>query len=248
MAGALVLAACGVQNGAAPDAERAAARTADADRAIAEAVYLGPRLPAGFHREQAAPGEFQTIYHITSAHLGAGGAPRRLCSDDFDEALAWAETAARSQPVYRDLVDSSASALYFEFRRVNAAQPEVVHLARVFRCAQFVPAAPPLEARVSRRPLSAEGVRDTLEYRWWFSPSNNQGVAVLATRVEESGEAIVHTTRQAELQRAASGCDLIEVWRDRHRVDAVTGVITPERVLERVLSARFEVGIVSLCQ
>jgi hypothetical protein len=223
-----------------------------ADEAIAEQLYAGaPRTPVGFASDPAPPSFTQvTTYHVKSQQLGAAATQHEVCTDEWNEALAWSEMLAAQAPEYLDLVGNGTTDSYFEFDRVPRGQPERYVRMRVYRC-DYVDrtgvdlAAPGAFAGTfNRRPLDGEGLRALGEYLWLFTPYNNAGNAALASEVH-SGPPLAHEIVLASLTPAGAGetCDRVTLRSWTHTVDGTTGVLTLTTALVREFLVRREAGV-----
>ena len=233
----------------------------ESDLDIARRVYAGAaRTPEGFYQEPQAPWTGQ----VTTAHLKNGdletlaeGEPRReLCTDDWNEALAWSEQAAARLPAASDLVETGGNERWFEFTRALRTVEPSYSRQRVFRCAYLDRSGVDLDrpsghaGRLNVRPLDAAALALASEYLWQFTSFNNFGHAVLASRAAGAGrEAPAHEIVIASLRRAeaATDCDEIAVHAWTHAADATNGALTlDDRLLWR-FAARERAGVIELC-
>ncbi|MBV6416252.1 MAG: hypothetical protein CMLOHMNK_00783 [Steroidobacteraceae bacterium] len=205
------------------------------DAEIAALLYSDrQRTPDGFRLDAAPTGYEQ----VTTLHLAG-------CTDDWNEALEWSETAAEDAPSYANLVETRTDPRFFEFNRVTNSPVYTLVRMRVYRCAFFDPVADTLNAR----PLDAATVGAFAEYQWQFTPYNNFGNVVLERATRESAEAIEHTLDLATLTRAAdgAGCDRVDVIAWRWRVRLPTGAVEIETEQLWQFGARFRDGASELC-
>jgi hypothetical protein len=142
---AVVLSACG--GGGGDSAAQTTSASApprpveQSDLQIAQSVTAdGSRTPAGFYSDPQPSGYgYVSTMHVKNAKRRATvAAPEplyELCTDDWNEALAWSELSAQHEPQYSDLVATSDDPRYFEFGRVRQGDPTFYVRARVFKCA-----------------------------------------------------------------------------------------------------------------
>jgi len=236
----LALAGCGGGGGEPPAPAAGAPAQAQrpvvqSDLEIAALLYSDrERTPAGFPLELAPAGYDQ----VTTTHLAG-------CTDDWDEALSWAEVAAQDAPTYSDLVATVTDTRYFEFGRVLRAPTAGYVRMRVYRCAFFDPVAGTLNSR----PLTAELVSAFAAYQWQFTPYNNFGNAVLGRSTQTTAGTIEHRLDLATLTRAvvAGGCDTIDVLAWVWRVTLATGKVVIETSPLFAFDARFTDGAAAIC-
>jgi hypothetical protein len=263
---AIVLSACGGSGGGdsaapTPTASAPPRPVTQSDLQIAQSVYgTGPRTPAGFYSDPAPSGhEYVSTMHLKNADVDAAVvAPQplhELCTDDWNQALAWSELGAQSAPQYSDLVETNDDVRYFEFGRVRQGDPTFYVRARVFKCAYLDRAAANLRASVgpagklNRRPLTGAELRDLSEYLWQFTQYNNAGYAVLQSSGSASSAALTHTLHIGRLVRggASPSCDRVEVIAWRHTLDTTTGTLQVEISTLWSFGAHESAGAVSLC-
>ena len=130
LAAAIALASCGGggSDGAAQSsapAATAARPVSQSDLQIAQGVYGGsPRTPDGFYSESAPSGhDHVATSHLKNTDLNAStpSTPSyELCTNDWNEALAWSESSAQQTAQYADLVATNDDPRYFEFGRVRS--------------------------------------------------------------------------------------------------------------------------------
>ena len=178
-----------------------------------------------------------------------------LCTDDWNEALAWSELGAQNAPQYSDLVETNDDPRYFEFGRVRQGDPTFYVRARVFKCAYLDRAAANLRAaagaagKLNRRPLTATELRDLSEYLWQFTQYNNVGYAVLKSSGTSTAASLTHTLHIGKLARGgiSASCDRVDVVAWRHTLDTTTGSLQLEATTLWSFGARESAGVVSLC-
>ncbi|MGD8886215.1 MAG: hypothetical protein PVF34_11355 [Gammaproteobacteria bacterium] len=229
----------------------------DAD--IAQAVYTDRRVPEDFYQLDSSDDAFYTTYQLKNTDLVApadrDGLPvYELSTNDFSEALQWTETAAGHRPVYKQLVDTTETDLYFEFTRVDLNNPQFVDRYRVLKRSVVnrdgVDLSHPdnYHGTVTAVSASAELVKTLDEYFWTFSAANNYGIAVLESTIAENTDAFSHAMVEARLQPAFDGsCDTITVVNVTYSTDKASGdIYTMENVIHTVYAQRNAYGF-ELC-
>jgi hypothetical protein len=263
---AVVLSACGGGGGGnsaapAPTAGAPPRPVEQSDLQIAQSVYgNGPRTPASFYSDPAPSGYgYVATMHVKNASVDVTvAAPEplyELCTDDWNQALAWSELSAQHEPQYSDLVATNDDPRYFEFGRVRQGDPTFYVRARVFKCAYLdrsdanLRAATGPAGHLNRRPLSAAELRDLSEYLWQFTQYNNVGYAVLKSSGSSSGSELTHTLHIGGLVRGAlsGSCDRVDVTAWRHTLDSATGELQLEVATQWSFGAHESAGAVSLC-
>jgi hypothetical protein len=230
------------------------------DIQIAQAIYgAGQRTPPDFYNDPAPSGySFVATSHLKNTDVDpaiiATAAPFELCTDDWNEALAWSESSAANAPQYGNLVETNDDGRFFEFGRVRSGTPRVFQRSRVFKCSYLNRASADLHdsngaaGQLNRRPLTAAELRLTSEYLWQFTLYNNFGHVVLKSAGTSAAGAIRHTLYIGTLTHSSGpdACDRIDVIAWRHTADA-TGVLT--RTVETLSSfaAREMSGTAQLC-
>ena len=254
LAVALAAAAC---DGTSADPPSGAA-LATADRDIAAQLYAGtPRTPAGFVADPFPPSFSQvTTYHLKTDDLAAPAATSyELCTDDWNEALAWSEEAAALAPVYLDLVSNETTTRYFEFDRVPSGMPDQYVRMRVYRCDYLDRAGVNLSqptafaGTFNQRPLDAAALRDLSEYLWLFTLYDNAGHAVIASDGAAATSGLAHAITIASLETGVTpaGCDRITLREWRHTVDAISGALALATSTLRELLVRREGAAIVGC-
>lgn len=261
----MVLSACGGGGGdssaPAPTASAPPRPVEQSDLQIAQSVYGGgPRTPASFYSDAPPSGYgYVSTMHVKNANVDATVVAAEplyeLCTDDWNQALAWSELSAQHEPQYSDLVETNDDSRYFEFGRVREGDPTFYVRARVFKCAyldrseaNLRDAAGPA-GLLNRRPLTAAELRDLSEYLWQFTQYNNVGYAVLKSSGSASGTGLTHTLHIGSLARGgiSSSCDRVDVVVWRHALDTTTGSLQLEVSTLWSFGAHEAAGVVSLC-
>lgn len=237
----LALAGCGGGGGGEPTAPgtgapaQAARPVAQSDAEIASLLYSDrQRTPADFPLDTPPSGYGK----VATSHLAG-------CTDDWNEALAWSETAAQDPATYSDLVETLTDPRYYEFGRVPRSPDNDYLRVRVYRCAYFDPVARQLNAR----PLDAATVGAFAAYQWQFTTYNNFGNVVLERATRTTATAIEHTLDLATLTRAAKAgdCDRIDVIAWTWRAALATGAVEIETELLFHFNARLRDGAGEVC-
>jgi hypothetical protein len=262
---AMFLTACGGGGGdsasPAPSASAPPRPVEQSDLQIAQGVYgSGPRTPVGFYSDPAPSGYgYVATMHVKNANVDVTvAAPEpiyELCTDDWNEALAWSELSAQHEPQYSQLVATSDDPRYFEFGRVRQGDPTFYIRARVFKCAYLDRSSANLRdatgpaGTLHRRPLTAAELRELTEYLWQFTQYNNVGHVVLKSSGSASNTGLTHTLHIGSLARGglSASCDRIDVMAWRHTLDAASGAMELEAETLWSFGARAADGVVALC-
>ena len=261
----MALSACGGGGGdtstPAPAANAPPRPVEQSDLQIAQSVYgTGPRTPAGFYSDPVPSGYgYVATMHLKNASVDATVAVSEplyeLCTDDWNQALAWSELSAHNDAQYSDLVATNDDPRYFEFGRVRQGDPTFYLRARVFKCAyldrsdeNLRDAAGPA-GKLNRRPLTAAELRDLSEYLWQFTQYNNSGYAVLKSSGSSTATALSHVLHIGSVARGgiAASCDRVDVIEWRHDLDLATGSLQLEVTTLWSFGARESAGVASLC-
>ena len=262
---AVALSACGGGGGDSatptPGASAPPRLVEQSDLQIAQSVYgSGARTPAGFYSDPQPSGYgYVSTLHLKNANVDATvAAPEplyELCSDDWNQALAWSELSAQHEPQHSDLVETNDDPRYFEFGRVRQGDPTFYVRARVFKCAYLDRSDTNLRdtagpaGLLNRRPLTAAELRDLTEYLWQFTQYNNVGYAVLKSSGLTSGTELTHTLHICSLVRGAlsRSCDRVDVIVWRHTLNTTTGEMELDMQTLWSFGAHEAAGVVSLC-
>ena len=262
---AVALSACGGGGGDSatptPGASAPPRPVEQSDLQIAQSVYgSGARTPAGFYSDPQPSGYgYVSTLHLKNANVDATvAAPEplyELCTDDWNQALAWSELSAQHDPQHSDLVETNDDPRYFEFGRVRQGDPTFYVRARVFKCAYLDRSDTNLRdtagpaGLLNRRPLTAVELRDLTEYLWQFTQYNNVGYAVLKSSGLPSGTELTHTLHIGSLVRGAlsSSCDRVDVIVWRHTLNTTTGEMELDMQTLWSFGAHEAAGVVYLC-
>jgi hypothetical protein len=234
--GTLTLACCGGGGSQSASPPGAAYGIALNNLEIATQLYLDvQRTPAGFLADPPPPGAgVVATHHLQSGELAMPvPASYEVCSNDWNEALAWSEATAAPGGSYASLVGTSDTSRYFEFDRTQPGTPAVFLRQRVYQCSYLdrsdssaaVASGPAGVLNV--QPRDSAAMRELSEYLWHFTSWNNFGSAVLASVADSSAADLGHTLVVATLARDAvsAGCDRVAVLRWRHSLDTTTGAL-----------------------
>jgi hypothetical protein len=267
---AIVLSACGGGGGGGGESSPApaAATTTEpvrpveqSDVQIAEKLYgNGPRTPTDFYADSVPAGHgYVSTVHLKNADVDAAVvAPQPLheiCTDDWNQALAWSESSAQSAPQYAELVETQDDPRFFEFGRVRQGDPTFYVRARVFKCAYLDRGDANLRSsagpagRLNQRPFTADELRNLTEYLWQFTQYNNVNYVVLKSSGSSSGGTLTHTVHIGSLARSgiSSSCDRVDVVAWRHTLNTVTGRLQLEVETLWSFGAHEAAGATSLC-
>jgi hypothetical protein len=225
----------------------------DAD--IAALIYGDTqRTPAGFYAETLPTFTgYVSTAHIKAPDVGLGARPYELCTDDWNQALQWSDSATANGSSQDALTGNEETPMYFEFDRVRSGTPQGYIRQRVFKCA-FVnrddvdlrQAAGP--AGTLKGSAQAAELKQLSEYLWTFTSYNNTGNVVLKSVSGTSAGAMTQTLYLASLTPGTAGaCDAIEVLQWTHTLDAASGVITRSIQSLWSFAARQQGGSVELC-
>jgi hypothetical protein len=268
LAATIALCSCGGADGGGSSSSVASTAAAprpvtQSDLDIARSIYSGAaRTPANFYRDSEPSGHgYVSTMHLKNSDIEASGAaapPQRLhelCTNDWNEALAWSEEAAHRTSPYADLVETNEDARYFEFGRARGGEPQFYLRARVFKCAYLDRSAADLRAatgpagRLNQRPLTAAELQTLSEYLWQFTLYNNFGHVVLKSSGDSTSARLSHTLHLASLARGgvSAACDRISVIAWRHDLNAATGAVELNLETLWTFGARENAGVAELC-
>jgi len=210
------------------------------DNEILDKVYDNSyQVPDYFHVDvRANTPESYTLYHVKDATVSY-----ELCTDNYDEALAWEAADNRIRAVTGNYVGSDENDRYFEFIRDlsfpdgigNIADLTSPGFARVFKCSYVDRNTVDRNLRdgyagtLNLMPLTEEAVRTFSEYMWQFTFFWPARKKVLETFSAEQNNAYQHTLLLAFItNQGTDKCDLIEVVDWVFIVDKSDGHITKE--------------------
>jgi hypothetical protein len=226
-AATLVTAACTVP----PGGESAVPAVSTDDATLAAQLYAGTsRTPAGFLADPAPQSFSQVVtYHLKARQLDANAPTQHeLCTDDWNEALAWSETVAQQAPTYLDLVGNTSTERFYEFDREPRGDPQRYERMRVFRCVYLDRSGVDLDTThtfagtLNAQPIDAAALGGLAEYLWEFSEYDNVNHAVVSSAARAATTGLAHTLTLASLERGAT-CDRVVLREWTHNVDPTTG-------------------------
>jgi hypothetical protein len=256
----LLLCACGGGGGdsAAPTTTvSVSSGVTQSNNQIAALIYSdSQRTPTGFYTDSApvfsgyvATSQLKTIDVNTNAVL-----QHELCTDDFNQALQWSETANSVSNDHATLTGDDSTARYFEFDRLRASTPQGYLRQRVYKCTYLNRSTVDLQASsgdagvLNARPMSAATLKDLSEYLWQFTRYNNFGNVVLSSSGGGSNNSLTHSLVIATLTRGSSGsCDAIDVVTWKHTLDTATGELSLSVTPMFGFRAQDTSGIASVC-
>ena len=218
---------------------------ASSDEEILEALYRDKRVPAGFYTEVFPVDVFSSLSHVKSSilNLDANDPVYELSTDDFSEAIEYSEKEANLQPGYKQMVDVTETDFYFQLTRVDLDYPEFVHFSRVFKLNALDRSGidrnqlGSYQGKITIPVLTAQRVKDIIEYLWNFTFSNNYGNTVTESEISETSSEFVHSMIEAKLVISAiNTCDTVEVFESLYSIEKDTGFIWKESTLIREIS------------
>ncbi len=230
------------------------------DLQIAELLYTdSARTPADFYAEPAPVSSYTTTYHIKNSDVTAVAEPQdpifELCTNDWNQALAWSETVALAEPVYSDLSATDTNEHFYEFVRTPRTSSLGPQQMRVYRC-DFLDRlgvdlhhATTAAGHVNKRPIAATDLKWIAEYLWRFSSYNNVDDLVLKSAAVAGVSDQTHELTLAQLERGGgvSGCDRVRVFAWRYRAAPDTGLLVSTQTDLWTFDARSDSGNTQLC-
>jgi hypothetical protein len=259
----LALLLCGCGGGAetlstTPPTASATGVVAQSNSQIASLIYSDTqRTPAGFYTD-AAPvfAGYVATSHLKTIDLNNAAVLRyELCSDDFNQALQWSETANSVSGDNAALTGNETTAQYFEFDRLRAGTPQGYLRQRIYKCAYLNRSTVDLQAGsgeagiLNTRPLDAASLKQVSEYLWQFTSYNNFGNVVLSSTGATDNNNLTHSVIIATLVRAsnAGSCDTVNVTDWKHSMNTGTGELTLSVTPLFNFRAQESGGAVSVC-
>jgi hypothetical protein len=225
------------------------------DLEIAQLLYVdNRRIPQGFYQETAPTVQgYVTTSHLKNTDVAAATSQYELCTDDWNTALAWSEQAATGTQA-SNLMETNATARYYEFGRVRAGTPQGYIRARIYRCSYLDRNTVDLRnlnnvaGSFNQRPLNIAELQQLAEYLWQFTPYNNYGNAVLKSSGTTTSSSLQHTLIIASLATTTnSTCDRVSVVGWTHDANAQTGALALTTQTLWEFGARRNAGIVEMC-
>ncbi|MGE0115692.1 MAG: hypothetical protein AB7T07_12525 [Steroidobacteraceae bacterium] len=225
---------------------------------IAALIYSDTqRTPGGFYVESVPVfSGYVATSHLKTTDVNSSAVLRyELCSDDFNQALQWSETANTLSGDHASLTGNDSTARYFEFDRIRNSTPQGYLRQRVYKCAYLNRNTVDLQASsgdagtLNVRPLDVTTLKQLSEYLWQFTGYNNFGNVVLSSNGASGSNSLTHSLIIASLVRASSAgaCDTINVIDWKHTVDTATGELTLSLTPLFSFHAQESNGAVSVC-
>jgi hypothetical protein len=238
----LLLGACGgggAENSATPNLQTAgvSAGVTQTNAEIAALIYNdSQRTPSGFYTE-AVPvfSGYVATSHLKTTDINSVAVLHyELCTDDFNQALQWSDTANSLSGDNATLTGNDTTDVYFEFDRLRPGTPQGYLRQRVYKCAYLNRNTVDLQASsgdagiLNARPLNTTTLKNLSEYLWQFTAYNNFGNVVLNSSGASGSNSLTHSIVVATLTRAnsADSCDSIDVATWQHSLDSTTGDLT----------------------
>jgi hypothetical protein len=258
---AAILCGCGGGGGTQPLAQPQNARPVpQSDLQIAGLLYAdSARTPADFYAEPASVSSYTATFHIRNSDIATVVAPQdptfELCTDDWNQALAWSETVALAQPVYSDLSATDSNEHFYEFVRTPRSSSLGPQQMRVYRC-DFLDRlgvdlrhATTAAGHVNKRPIAATDLKWIAEYLWRFSSYNNVDNIVLKSAAVAGVSDQTHELTLARLVRGAgaNGCDRVRVFAWRYSAAPDSGLLVSTQTDLWTFDARSDSGNTQLC-
>lgn len=225
---------------------------------IAALIYSDTqRTPGGFYTENVPVfSGYVATSHLKTTDVNSNAVLRyELCSDDFNQALQWSETANMLSGDNASLTGNDVTERYFEFDRIRNSTPQGYLRQRVYKCAYLNRNTVDLQASagdagtLNVRPLDVTTLKQLSEYLWQFTGYNNFGSVVLSSNGTSGSNSLTHSLTIASLVRASSAgaCDTINVIDWKHTVDTTTGELMLSLTPLFSFHAQESNGAVSVC-
>ncbi len=262
LGGLMLLCGCGGGGGSdasnTPTTAAATSGVTQSNSQIAALIYSdSQRTPSGFYAESVPVfSGYVATSHVKTTDVNSSAVLHyELCSDDFNQALQWSETANSLSGDNATLTGNEATTQYFEFDRLRAGTPQGYLRQRVYKCAYLNRNTADLQASsgdagtLNARPLDAATLKTLSEYLWQFTSYNNFGNVVLSSSGATAASNLSHSIVIAKLTRATTSgsCDTISVADWNHRVDVTTGELTLSVTPLFSFQAQEGNGAVSVC-
>jgi hypothetical protein len=225
---------------------------------IAALIYSdSQRTPNGFYVESVPVfAGYVATSHLKTTDINSSAVLHyELCSDDFNQALQWSDTANSVSGDNTTLTGNDATDRYFEFDRLRAGTPQGYLRQRVYKCAYLNRNTVDLQSSsgaagiLNARPMDATTLKSLSEYLWQFTRYNNFGNVVLSSSGASGTNSLSHSLIIATLTRANSSgsCDSIDVTDWKHSVDTTNGDLTLSVTPLFTFHAQESNGAVSVC-
>lgn len=237
----LGLAACNSQDtGDQPSVSEVQQRVLPSDSEILLAVYDNRyQTPDNFYvDEHANTTESYSLYHVKDPSVSY-----ELCTDDYQQALAWEVSDNERRQVNGVYVDSYENDRYFEFVRELSSPDDIGNIgdltspgySRVFKCSYVNRDGVDRNLRdgyagtLNVRPLSKDVIRDFAEYMWQFTFFWPAQKTVLNSFSDDRIDTYQHTLVLGFItSQGYDRCDLIEVVDWVFTVDKNDGQVTKD--------------------
>jgi hypothetical protein len=236
----------------------ASALTTQTNSQIASLIYSDTqRTPSGFYSDTVPVfSGYVATTHLKTTDINNSAVLRyELCTDDFNQALQWSDTANIQSGDNAVLTGNDANDRYFEFDRLRTGTPQGYLRQRIYKCAYLNRNTVDLQASggdagvVNARPLDAATLKTLSEYLWQFTPYDNFGNVVLSSSGATGSNSLTHSLVIATLVRASStaSCDTINVIEWKHSLATDTGHLTLSMTPISSFHAQQSNGAVSVC-
>jgi hypothetical protein len=204
---------------------------------LTKAYDASSQAPEGFYVDERA----DTRRSYTLHHVKDQSASFELCTDDFDEALAWEEADFASREIAGLYIASAENNRYFEFIRElsypdsvgNVSDPTSPGFARIFKCSYINRTGADRNLRdgyagkLNLSPLAEESIKSYAEYMWQFTFFWPARKNVLDSYSAETGEGYQNTLLLTLVTNQGNDrCDLVELIDWEFAVDTSSGQIT----------------------
>lgn len=228
------------------------------DSEILTKIYdIHYQVPESFYTDArtSTPGSY-TVYHVKDI-----SASYELCTNSYDEALAWEANDNDNRAVYGDLVGAYENEKYFEFIRELSYPDDIGNIslsnspgfARIFKCDYVNLTGTDSNlydgyAGILRTwPTSSDAIRIFSEYMWQFTFWPNRKAVIETISVTRS-DAHQHTLVLAfAINQGTDKCELIEVVEWVFTLNREDGEMTKEFNLLRRFESQLVNGIPELC-
>ncbi len=262
---ALLLCACGGGGGAADTSVPPTVSTASVsvgvtqtNSQIASLIYTdSQRTPSDFNIDSVPVfSGYVATSHLKTTDINSNAVLHyELCTDDFNQALQWSDTANSVSGDNATLTGNDSTERYFEFDRLRASTPQGYLRQRVYKCAYVNRNTVDLQASagdagiLNARPLDTATLKGLSEYLWQFTRYNNFDNVVLSSSGSVGNNSLTHSLIIATLTRASSSgsCDAIDLVTWKHTLNTATGELTLSVTPLFSIHAQESGGAVSVC-
>ncbi len=224
----LLLQACSTE-----EESKSTPATESEDLSIIKQLYSGSRVPDTFYVWDVPD---TTNYYATYHLKDAGGS--EISVADYSQALAL--DAAENSAL--QLLDIQETNKYYEFIRLGVGEPITIYRSRIFKLSVIDRAGVVLNCvdcywgKIGEDWLSINGVKELVEYIWYYTIDNNAGTVVLESYGAADGVGYLHTMIVGRLTRIAGACDVIRLYRQTYSVDINGGTWGNEEFVREILS------------